>query len=298
MPTRPFICAILLFWTGTSGWLFYRDLWPRIRPGQPPPFTIDLADEARRQIFSTRWTVYRNDQKIGRVETYVRYRAREDLFDLVSEVPETKPLEFKFAFFQLEARKPTRFWFAVTREGILRETHVLVSLHVPSITVFGIPAGILEIRLDGEIKNGQFEPTGSVSWNGSVTTLALDPVPIQNQGSMLNPLNPVNRVSGLRRGQYWRMPLVDPMAESLRALVRQHPALSFVIKEDQGTQEVRAEVLAETQTIGYDNIPEPCLVIEYQNDRVLAHTWVRERDGLVLRQDATLGGEKLVLERE
>ena len=48
MPARPLLLAILFFWVATTGWLFYKELWPHLRSGQPPPYTIDLADEARR----------------------------------------------------------------------------------------------------------------------------------------------------------------------------------------------------------------------------------------------------------
>ena len=30
MPSRHFAAAIVIFWLGTTGWMLYRDLWPRL----------------------------------------------------------------------------------------------------------------------------------------------------------------------------------------------------------------------------------------------------------------------------
>jgi len=49
----------------------------------------------------------------------------------------------------------------------------------------------------------------------------------------------------------------------------------------------------------WDGQDVPCLVIKYTGDGdVNARTWVRESDGLVLRQEARQGGDLLSLERD
>ena len=58
---------------------------------------------------------------------------------------------------------------------------------------------------------------------------------------------------------------------------------------------VHAEVLHETVTIFHDEKFHECRVIEYRGENMVAHTWVREDDGLVLKQDATLWGDRLTL---
>ena len=48
----------------------------------------------------------------------------------------------------------------------------------------------------------------------------LDPVPVSRHGSVLSPLHPVNRIEGLRPGQTWQLPLVDPLKTAFGALYR------------------------------------------------------------------------------
>src|SRR5471030_1683909 len=92
MPPRFLTLTILAFWLGMTGWLAYRDLWPRWRAGEPPPYSIDLADEARRQSVPVLWTVYRRlpgmvkDERIGRLHTWVVYRDEDDTFELHGEM--------------------------------------------------------------------------------------------------------------------------------------------------------------------------------------------------------------------
>jgi len=56
--------------------------------------------------------------------------------------------------------------------------------------------------------------------------------------------------------------------------------------------------LQETRPLTYNGNEHACLVIEFRGENMTAHTWVRAGDGLVLRQDATVWGDSLVLERE
>ncbi len=59
MPPRGIIAGIVIFWIGMSGWLFFREFWPQLQPGQPPPFRIDLADEAQNNI-PIRWSIFKD----------------------------------------------------------------------------------------------------------------------------------------------------------------------------------------------------------------------------------------------
>src|SRR4051812_39004927 len=59
MPSRWVTAVIVLFWLATTSWLFWRDLWPAWRPGEPPPFHIDLVEEVQTTKMQTSWTVKR-----------------------------------------------------------------------------------------------------------------------------------------------------------------------------------------------------------------------------------------------
>src|SRR6516225_2533318 len=59
MPPRWLCLGILAFWVATSGYLFWLELWPTIQPNEPPPFVIDLVDEAQQNIPTPiRWNFY------------------------------------------------------------------------------------------------------------------------------------------------------------------------------------------------------------------------------------------------
>src|SRR4051794_23861426 len=59
MPSRWVCLLILATWFVTMGRLFYLEIWPWLQPDIPPPYTIDLIDEARQHTKTViRWTVY------------------------------------------------------------------------------------------------------------------------------------------------------------------------------------------------------------------------------------------------
>jgi hypothetical protein len=151
--------AILLFWMATTGWFFHRDLWPRLRPNQPPPFTIDLADEARRHSIPTRWKMSRGDKLIGSVKTDVQYRDADDSFALKSEV---ENLALGVGPLLLRASKITSV-YRVTREGQL----LAISIDVQGLTI--LLAGIraeADVHLEGVVDNQRFTPEGYLKMAG------------------------------------------------------------------------------------------------------------------------------------
>ena len=114
MPSRFFTGFILLFWAITSGWFFYAEFWPRLRGGDPPPFTIDLADEARKLSPSIEWQIIRGGEKIGPVTTNNQYREETDTFELSGMVHD---LDLGKASLVRVAQMTNRY--RVTREGQL-----------------------------------------------------------------------------------------------------------------------------------------------------------------------------------
>ena len=90
------------------------------------------------------------------------------------------------------------------------------------------------------------------------------------------------------------MPLVDPMADALRAMAAKELPVSKM-----GPRFLDAEVLPTLRHLSWNGNEVPCRVIEYRSeDGFKASTWVRESDGLVLRQQAELGNDVVILQRE
>lgn len=281
MPPRHLILAILAFWVATTGWLFYRDLWPRLRPGEPPPFVIDLADEVSEQkIF---WRVFQNgEDKGGYAFSWVHYRPDDDTFDVSSEFKLFSKGKGTGADKQTEADQVFESTYRVTPEGVFRQINAKVSIKIQGIEI--------QARITGRVDGPLFRPHLHLTSPAVEVDRDLKPVAMSRRGSVLNPLQPLNRIQGLRPGQRWRVPLIDPLQDALSAFSGRPAEIGFL----------DAEVLPQLQTLtwGTRKTTDACLVIAYQGEDRQARTWVRASDGLVLRQEASHHGATLTLERD
>src|SRR6516165_6140897 len=78
MPPRMITLGIIAAWLVMSAWLLCRDLWPRLRPGEPPAYTISLSDEAPLRGAPSRWKFTKNGQHLYMVEGRIIYREQGD----------------------------------------------------------------------------------------------------------------------------------------------------------------------------------------------------------------------------
>jgi hypothetical protein len=299
MPSRTFTLAVVLFWLATAVWFFDRDVWPHLRPGEAPPYTIELADEATRQAVPVRWALSRNGQSLGTLRTTFRYHDADDTFELTAASPELTllrtagVLDIKVLNLSDQAR--------VTREGELRAMQSDITVRVQGPLVGGERTA--QIAIAAEVRNGRLERRCRVEVPGLGTfEPALEPVP-PTRGSVLNPLHPVPRLTGLRPGQHWRQPLVDPRSDTLKAVLANLPGgESASGLAARGPQVLLAEVRPATEALTWEGGEHACWVVEYRGDlegeEFRARTWVRVSDGLVLRQEAEAHRETLELQRE
>lgn len=280
MPPRPTAFAIVAFWLATTAWLGYRDLWPRLAPGVPPPFTIDLADEA--QARPVQWDVLKGGRRTGRALTEASYDEKRDVYRIHGE----------FKLWNSPEMRGDPDWkiltdYDVTHDGELRrirfEGTYLKSREPDKVEYTG--------SLEGPVEGGTFRPKGTLTGPGIDVSGELPPVPVRARGSVMNPLQPVNRIWGLRPGQRWRVPVVNPLDDILSVAFKGWTSAPTFLD---------AEVLPRTQELawGQHRAPEICLVIQYTGEKVGARVFVRESDGLLIRQEATLGDLELVLQRQ
>jgi len=295
MPARSLVLAITLFWITTTGWLFYRDLWPRLRPGQPPPYTIDLADETMRKGPKISWNVLRGDKKVGVAQTWLKYCEPDDTFEFHSQVKRLEWGQIGLFYFQL---LDLSGMYRVTRDGQLRDIVAEATISGEGIGPFHGLRGKAQAHVEGTVQHGRFTPHASINFNGAAIDLPLEPVEVSSQGSVLNPLHPINRVTGLQKGQHWQMPLVNPLNDSLMALLKKDPAAEFLLRSHAGVRILQAEVLPDTKLFSWKGHEVPCLVIEYHGDDLTARTWVRESNGLVLRQELSFWGDQVMMVRD
>jgi hypothetical protein len=276
MPPRWLSLAIVVFWLGTTGWLFWHDLWPRYRPGNPPPFTIDLTEEVQNKERIIGWTVYQNGQKMFAATTWVHYDERDDSFSLYAKyVPVTRGRGLVRGL----ALKHFTSCDRVSREGDLLATEVHLELDT------------FDLDITGEVRDGVLRPRLRSMVLDVPEALQPSPVKLPTHGSMFQPLHPLNRIEGLRPGQTWRQPCFNPLADSFKALALFGGSRS-------GERYMSARVLPEPQTCTIQNRTKTCLVIEYTGADGNARTWVEQSSGLVLRQEADLEGDEWEMRRD
>lgn len=318
MPPRWTVAAILAAWLATTAALLWREVGERYFLEQPPALSIDIGDEADNVRPNVLWTLYRGDREIGKATTTIRYRPETDTFDQIGRITR---LEIDFPVLGLgtlvmsvpEMNTRTE----VTRAGRVRSSGVSGEFGI-ALTVGGVPLQSVEFTANLEgVANGQtLEWTGRLAAAGKAAgswefAPPLVPTPVPSE-SVVNPMQPVTRIRGLRPGQTWEQSLVDPLADAMRASL---PKLIAEAGKNFGAKGIdldklglplggepmvlRATVLRETQELTYKKVTDVCRVIEYRaGDTVVARTWVGVADELVRRQEAFQAGETLILQRE
>jgi hypothetical protein len=315
---------IVVFWLAATGWLFWHDLWPQWRPGEPPPFHIDLVEEVQKEPNNKDWNkidwnVQLDGKDVFKAATWVTYDKENETFDLHAHYrastmgSNTRKYEVA-RIFQVTKMASV---YRVTRAGELRSlsTEIVVSLpkegegqslfawanlfqkKVPAPPKGNIlsphdPTREVHFNLWGEVQDGQFFAHCQAVSPRLERELKIDlpPAAVSHNGSVLLPLHPVNRIHGLRPGQTWRQPLVDPFRDALAAL----PGLSG------GPHFVTAHVLDQPQTLTLgDKAETACLVIEYEDEgEIVGRTWVEQDSERVQRQEAQIGGDHWSMTRD
>ncbi|QJW96655.1 hypothetical protein [Frigoriglobus tundricola] len=290
MPSRFVVAGIFAFWLVTTGYVAYRDLWPRVFASGPPPVSIELADEARQNV-PARWVLYRNGDRVGRLVTQMKYLDADDAFVFTYRYSDLALAQGDIALTASEAVSEVR----VSRAGDLKEqvmtAKVKVQFRGAEI------AGTIGVR--GTVTNETL--TGRAELTSDLINLAgdLDPVPVPRGGQPLNTLQPVNRLGGLRGGSEWVVHESNPLGDALGELLHKKLAEQGIrLKEQQKKGSAVAEVGAAPQVLEWQKQAVPCWVIEYRRAEPFARTWVRVSDGKVLRQEAFEKGESLTFERE
>lgn len=291
MPPRLAVVAIVLLWLAAAGWFAVRDLAPLWRAGGPPPYTIELADEATHKPLPVLWVLTRNGQPLGRATTKTTYSDADDTFELSLTAAELVLLDA--GVMKVVAEKFTDA-IRVTREGELRAMHTETALKATS-ALFGKFTG--QATLDAEVQGDQLVRHCRLESKGIGTfEPKLEPVE-RVRGSVLNPLHPVPRIHGLRLGQRWTQPLVAPHGDILRAALAQVPGGDkAAVLAEQGPKTLDAVVLE--GTMPWARQERACFVIEFRGEEFVARVWVDQTDGQVLRQEAESHGEVVRLERE
>ena len=290
MPPRWLSILIVAVWLSFSARLVVLDLVPRLLPGQPPPYTIDLVEEARTTRSYVHWMVLRDEKPAFRSRSQVLH-PEHDVFELTSEFMPLKQGERVSLNGMLLRRLASTY--RVNGAGDLLGLSVQIK-GIPQLVKF-LPFPVetdLELAIEGTVKDHRLRPTIRFSaGEDRKQDYTLPEVRLHQGGSVLLPLHPVNRLTGLSPGQSWQMTVLDPLADSFAALHGGGGELRLL----------RARVRAEPVEFSRGRRAEKpvlCLVIDYEGDDFIGSTWVERERGLVICQEATLGGENWLMYRE
>ena len=181
--------------------------------------------------------------------------------------------------------------FRVTKEGELREVEATVQI---AIGAFKDP---FKATVTGVVQEHRLKPLLHIESPLGDRELQLDAVDVPAHHSMLSPLQPWNRLNHVRPNQRWQITLFDPLSDSISAALPGFGGRTRTLEA--GVRESSED----DYLFDKKNRKIPCIVIEYRGEDQKALTWIRESDGLVLRQEAirnekTPQEERLVLERE
>jgi hypothetical protein len=324
MPPRWLCIVIVAFWLAVTGWLFCHDLLPRLLPGQPPVYAIELVEEAQNNRADANWLVHKDGGKdpIARATTSIGSqgqgvfaqaevagsdeeqdlvgisRPRQGVFELVAKVtPAAKPVGQSIPPFLAEGILVHRLRSAYR----VNETGELTGLWAMFRGKPELPSGPdspdVHLWLEGKVHGVQM----TTRLQGEITpfllparTISLDlpRAPIGRGEAVLMPLHPVNRHRGLIPGQTWQVYLLDPLAWYRQAV----GAMQGITAD---LHLLHARVRSEEEWFrNARNGKFACLVIDYQGDDVTMSTWVARKTGLVVKQIVTLDRTTWELERE
>lgn len=295
MPSRIGIVFILIFWLATVGYVGYRDVWPRLVRDAAPTVWIDLSDEAT-QTVPVRWGLYRGETRVGTMNSQMVFDTVSEQFRFV-----TKYREFQVDVQPIRCVVPEmELTTQLDRSGQLRG-QTLHGMLIAKLLGQELARGTATIECvvrDGELvgqcrlESDFFPPIEE--------PLEATPVP---DGQVLNPLQPVNRLRGVRAGLRWVIYENDPLGDAIanatkQVLKKKGLGSSLFAPKPTERQSMIATVSDEPEMIHTAKGDHRCWSIEIRGERGTATIWVRASDGFVMRQIAVVGGDSLRLERE
>lgn len=273
MPPWYASCLIVSSCLMVNSLLFLQEVWPRLSPGQPPPFTIDLADEAGNVRPAVVWNVKVNGKNVFQLRSGVDLVGnQEDEFVLWAEY---RPLNIQEAKKDLLGIRLLKGEYKVLRDGDL--VSAAATIKVESLKGVDFP---FQFKIEGEVKSGLFTPKVSLESPQGEREFGLEAISAPPGGGVFQPFQPVHRILGLFPGRTWKQPFFDPLSLAMSSVLTGGTGQN-------GVGSVVARVLDGTEEMKWFGKPMPCHVVEYSSSDLDAKLWVGSRNGMVVRQKLT-----------
>ena len=272
MPPRLISVMIVALFVVVNTSLFYAEILPRIRPGQPPSFYVDLADEAGNLRPVVNWKVVVRGEEFLKLRTGINLvDGQEDEFWLWAEYtqPNNTGVKPSRDFLNL---KLMRNEFRIHRDGDMLGLQAKVQIE--SIRGVDFP---LTLEISGNVSNGFLSPEVKVDSSLGERNFKLEGMEVPVSGAVFQPFLPVHRILGLYPGRTWKQPFFDPLSMAFSARPTQGGL-------DQGTGSVIATVHNQPVDVMWGGKKIPCLVIDYNGSDLESTVWVGAQNGMVIRQ--------------
>jgi len=272
MPPRLITLAIVLFWLSMTTWLVVREVVPILMAEDAPSVHVDLTEKIGAAPI-VGWRVFKTakgkPEPIGSGTSRIIVDEADDWYEFRSS--------FHYDQFVIgpASIKSLESMYRVGKDGQLRTISAKAVVKAGGID--------FDVGVDGTVENGFLEPRIF-----GVLEQKLDKIPMKQQGNVLNPMHLVNKLSGLREGQMWKIPLLDPLASlKEKFIAAKGPSMPVLIAE------------VKLDTLSWDKRPVACYKIEYYEPgkEIVARTWARKSDGLVIQQEASHLGFDMILTR-
>ncbi len=298
---------IILFWFATFSWYLYREwyIWFSTSNTAPSIF-LDLSDEISGRPVN--WTVYVNGNESGNAFSVFRYYKDSEEY-LNQQILKKFGYQLQIGKLKVEAKIPS--WNQETFSSLKGELKRFTSRIDIRIELFGTEIKAI-IDIQGTVHDDEI--TGTVLVESPLIGVknriesVYGPIPIKSH-NVFHPLQLTHRLQGVYPGRSWKVSNYDPIQESMRIaltkmidkiLASNNQKLPFPIKlpTEKAPLDLIAEVLPNAETITWEEKPIRCYVISYKTDDWETKIYVRVRDGYVLRQEAHIQNETIVIERQ
>jgi hypothetical protein len=289
MPPRPVVAFVVAGWLATIGWLAHDKWLPWLRPADEPAFVVEMADEVAPEHFT--WTIHRNNKRIGSAET--RFAPRKDgTFEMTTRLRDVEVDLLTVAHVKIPIFAATRH---VTREGELVALEAKTLLEVQSLrshTKF-------DATIRGRTEGHQFVSECELDSGGEKSTRPSEPIKLVSKTALL-PLLPGQKYPPLKPGQTWRATNIDPVTEAVECATRYvlTKELGFAPPASERPAELLARVMAETEEVSNHGSSNVCRVIVFEGGKMRTRIWVDVVDGRLVRHEANMSGEPIILQRE
>jgi hypothetical protein len=284
------VSAIVAGWLATAAWFASEKWLPWLRTSEEPRFAVELADEVAPQ--QATWLLYRQDKRIGAAETRMAPQ-KDGTFELTSRLRDLE-LSQGLVDVKMPVFLTTR---TVTRDGDLLRLDAKAVMIV-RLKVLGLDLKI-DTTINGHVRGDEFHGECTLEYGSQKAKYPLEPIRLVSKNAF-SPLQPFQKYPPLRPGQTWRVSNLDPVTDALEGAMQQivTKTVGLSVTMPQQPKELLAQVQAETEEITHRARTYTCRVIVYKADKITARTWVDVQDGKVVRQEASMMGDTLVLQRD